>query len=330
MQPANLRSAALWAAITAALAIALSLSCVFSSATTVCESAGIRCRPGQVCAARDNVCIDAGGCGDGMIDPRTEICDDGNVRDGDGCSSDCTSLEVCGNGVMDVGEECDDGNVLPGDRCSPDCVLEACGNGVIDVNEACDSGGVDAATCNRNCTAVTCGDGYANVVAGEACDTMSVTTAECLGAICRFSTCGDTFTNALAGEQCDEGPRNADLPDACRTTCRRPRCGDGIVDTSEQCDDGARNSDAVPGACRTSCRRASCGDGVIDDGEECDDGVRNSDGVADACRRDCRRPFCGDGVVDPTRQEVCDPAAPSNADGCPAGQDCLSDCSGCL
>ena len=39
-------------------------------------------------------------CGDGILDPGEE-CDDGNTNDGDGCSSDCQSSEVCGNGVLD-------------------------------------------------------------------------------------------------------------------------------------------------------------------------------------------------------------------------------------
>lgn len=32
---------------------------------------------------------------------------------------------VCGNGVLDPGEQCDDANVAPGDCCSPNCQIEA-------------------------------------------------------------------------------------------------------------------------------------------------------------------------------------------------------------
>ena len=48
-------------------------------------------------------------------------------EDGDGCSADCLSREVCGNGIHDVaaGEECDDGNTGDGDGCSSDCRFES-------------------------------------------------------------------------------------------------------------------------------------------------------------------------------------------------------------
>jgi cysteine-rich repeat protein len=33
-------------------------------------------------------------------------------------------LQVCGNGVVDPGEECDDGNMEPGDGCDENCRIE--------------------------------------------------------------------------------------------------------------------------------------------------------------------------------------------------------------
>jgi uncharacterized repeat protein (TIGR01451 family) len=41
-------------------------------------------------------------------------------------------------------------------------------------------------------------------------------------------------------------------------------CGNAVLDEGEECDDGPLNSDTEPDACRTSCRRAGCGDGVAD------------------------------------------------------------------
>ncbi|TFH23136.1 MAG: hypothetical protein E4H03_06880, partial [Myxococcales bacterium] len=51
-------------------------------------------------------------------------------------------------------------------------------------------------------------------------------------------------------------------------------CGDGVVDENlgEECDDAGANSDTIPDACRTDCTLPTCGDGVTDTGEQCDDG----------------------------------------------------------
>jgi cysteine-rich repeat protein len=65
-------------------------------------------------------------CGD-LIVGFGEVCDDGNGDDGDGCSRDCRSSEVCGNGVLDAvaHEQCDDSVIgLSGDGCSSRCTVE--------------------------------------------------------------------------------------------------------------------------------------------------------------------------------------------------------------
>ena len=61
-------------------------------------------------------------CGDGALGQPDEVCDDGNLVDGDGCDSNCTAT-ACGNGVATAGEECDDANTTPGDGCEPDCIV---------------------------------------------------------------------------------------------------------------------------------------------------------------------------------------------------------------
>jgi cysteine-rich repeat protein len=56
---------------------------------------------------------------------RGEECDDGNNRNGDGCSSNCKIEDpVCGNGVIEFNEQCDDDNRRDGDGCSATCRLE--------------------------------------------------------------------------------------------------------------------------------------------------------------------------------------------------------------
>jgi cysteine-rich repeat protein len=83
----------------------------------------------------------AGGvCGDGAVDAG-EQCDDNNLLDGDGCSSQCTD-EICGNSIIDVGEQCDDGNKFGNDGCSGSCRIEFCGDATVQnkLGESCDDG----------------------------------------------------------------------------------------------------------------------------------------------------------------------------------------------
>lgn len=123
--------------------------------------AGMACSPGSFVTGFDEsgdlICssISAPVCGNGVVE-FGEQCDDGNTTAGDGCSFSC-QLEgaACGNGTLDPGEACDDGNILAGDGCSPSCQLETpllCGNGTIDPGEACDDGNVAAGDgCSSSC-----------------------------------------------------------------------------------------------------------------------------------------------------------------------------------
>ncbi len=78
-------------AILAATAVFLTGSCLFSSGTNVCKN-GLRCAPGLVCDVAEDACIEPDGCGNGIVSPeKGEVCDDGNTKDGDGCSADCKS-----------------------------------------------------------------------------------------------------------------------------------------------------------------------------------------------------------------------------------------------
>src|SRR5262249_25783297 len=50
-----------------------------------------------------------------------------------------SAVPVCGNGVIDSGEECDDGNTDAGDGCSPTCQIEPDldGDGFPDPRDGC-------------------------------------------------------------------------------------------------------------------------------------------------------------------------------------------------
>jgi cysteine-rich repeat protein len=75
-------------------------------------------------ACQGGVCFGIA-CGNGFVEPG-EMCDDGNTAQLDGCSTDCTSNERCGNGYIDFdkGELCDDGNLLSHDGCDSRCLPE--------------------------------------------------------------------------------------------------------------------------------------------------------------------------------------------------------------
>ncbi len=152
----------------------------------------------------------------------------------------CVS-DVCGNGVIDDGEECDEGdnnsNILP-DACRLNCHLAACGDTILDSGETCDDGNDDV---------------------DDACP--SGPTGSCL-----IAFCGDGYILAGA-EECDDG--NVEAGDACPSgpegNCKPARCGDGVVQLGvEECDCGSVatdlpagctgiNSDTDPAPCTTDC-----------------------------------------------------------------------------
>ena len=134
------------------------------------------------------------------------------------------AAELCGNGVLESGEECDDANTRDGDGCSATCLLEI---------------GL-------------CGDGIIQRLLGEQCEaSLHDPNLPYACVQCRFSSdrCGDGVLDV--GEECDNGLLNSTSPDAdCRPDCSRARCGDGILDSVEECDDGNRlNGDGCDRFC---------------------------------------------------------------------------------
>jgi len=100
----------------------------------------------------DNKCL----CGNGIVDDG-EQCDWAMSAQKDCCSQDCTGC-LCGNSVIDPGEQCDYGLPAQLECCDSQCQGCTCGNGRLDEAEECDPSvptteGQPPVCCQANCTA---------------------------------------------------------------------------------------------------------------------------------------------------------------------------------
>jgi len=61
----------------------------------------------------------------------------------------CGILPVCGDSIKDLNEQCDDGNLINGDGCSSTCEIEesVCGNNIIEDDESCDASQLNGESC---------------------------------------------------------------------------------------------------------------------------------------------------------------------------------------
>ena len=137
-------------------------------------------------------------------------------------------IDVCGNGVLDVGEQCDDGNKLAGDCCSPTCTSEPLGSPCTDgnpcTNDACNGAGVCLGTPNM----ALCND-------GNACTTADVCTAgTCVGG---------------AALNCNDG--NPCTTDTCApaTGCVHTPIGGCVICTPTTCAAQGKNCGTIPDGC---------------------------------------------------------------------------------
>ncbi|MBA3549878.1 MAG: DUF4215 domain-containing protein [Nannocystis sp.] len=219
-------------------------------------------------------------CGDGVVQSGEE-CDDGNADDADACTPVCKHA-TCGDGFVQVGvEECDDGNGDDTDMCTSVCEKAVCGDGQVHAGiEECDLGDMEDTdgACSDDCLLILCGDGV--VQAGEECDDNNNDDTDMCTSLCKHAVCGDSIVQ-IDNEECDDG--NLVQTDACINTCKLAKCGDGVLQAGiEACDDGNMvQSDA----CINTCQFAKCGDGQVRAGIElCDDGNQLA---LDGCESDC-------------------------------------------
>jgi len=237
-------------------------------------------------------------CGNGIVEEGEE-CDEGAGNSDiqpDRCRRLCTAAR-CGDGTIDSAEECDDGNTADNDGCGSTCLREpGCGDGFLDAGEECDDGNdVNDDGCSSTCTyEFVCGNGVCETDWSETCPL-------CPEDCC---PCGDGVCDTGLGETCD----------LCHADCC-PDCGDGVLGAGEECDDGnTADGDGCSAACIDEDGQAVCGNGLWESGEECDDG-NTADG--DGCDATCLWEFvCGDAICESANGETCQV--------CPA--DCCPDC----
>jgi len=240
-------------------------------------------------------------CGNGILEDG-EQCDDGNLIDGDGCDSNCT-LTACGNGVVTAGEQCDDGNTVGGDCCSSSCQFEASGSPCgSDPNRCtgniCNGAGVCSSRPPTVCPALDqCHDGICNPATGACSSPAKANGATCSdGSVC---TTTDTCQNGV----CVPGPALS--------------CNDGVNCTVDTC--------APTTGCHHTAVNALCDDGNACIADVCDtalgclhvplSGSACSDGslctVGDTCQNGACTPGtpinCDDQI--PCTRDTCDPAS---------------------
>ena len=153
---------------------------------------------------------------------------------------------VCGNTVVQSGEDCDDGNTVSCDGCSASCHHETladtvdcglnysyiCGNSIVETGEYCDDGNdVSCDGCSATCQhetladVVNCGLGYGYVCGngvvetGEECDDGNITNCDRCSSACLLErlidmvNCGSNYNTKLFLRGDANGDRRVDTAD---------------------------------------------------------------------------------------------------------------------
>jgi len=187
----------------------------------------------------------------------------------------------CGNGILDPGEQCDDGNVFDGDCCSSSCQPENAGHWCSDDGNACTDDVCDGAgRCAHPPRSGPCDDGNECTIGDTCADGVCAPGAPApAGTSCGepFDLCGTSRCDGLGACVRDPAPDGlaCNDGDACTTgdTCRGGTCVGGPPASCGPCHICEPEQGCVPVAgrgCHT--RRAKrprklhmdCHDGTIE------------------------------------------------------------------
>jgi len=195
-----------------------SSTCTYKSSGTSCRSSAGVCDVAETCTGSSGTCpSDSFLSSSNVCRSATLSCDPAENCTGSAaaCPSDTNNC-VCGNGVIDPGEDCDPPSVT--NNCTNNCTHGGGGGGT--------SGG---------------GTG-----GGQSSSTSSASPAP--------PHCGDFVVDAEEGEECDWGWLNNNLW-GCSTSCLEYFCGDGQIKLMETCDNGSvcvsANGDDDGESCRS-------------------------------------------------------------------------------
>ncbi len=234
-----------------------------------------------------------------------------------------TSSALCGNGVVEPGEECDDAWRNGQGSCSKSCKLFRCGDGILSpqIGEECEPpSATGSVLCGRYC-GPKCKWFFGTSCAGSGA--TKVTTPSGSGAVAGSGSVADQSGDLLSSDGSgsdllsDSGALaySSSSPAAVHASSASAvaaSSGKASQPPPSKLQSGSTlPPSSASGALTANPGQPQCGNGIVDPGEECDSGQYNSNTLANACRTDCRRPRCGDGTLD--NGEECD-NGPQNSD----------------
>jgi sulfatase modifying factor 1 len=218
-------------------------------------------------------------CGDGELD-EGERCDDGNVKNLDGCSSTCRietgwscdegeptgCTEICGDGRLAGNEAtaggCDDQNTTSGDGCSASCRVEAgfvCSDAPSSCAQTCGNGQVDAGE--------TCDD--ANTVADDGCNACAIESGYACDNTRTPSSCADVNECTNGTDDCSANATCTNTPGSFTCACKSGYVANGsMCEDIDECANGTNGCSTnatctnKAGGFTCTCKSGYSGDGV--------------------------------------------------------------------